>query len=92
MTREFDTLYLLIIAFAFLRKNSSSQRIQERDMGKYTHGQTAYLNANKNRTEVVTEHAHTYRNTCNTLKWFVVQREIVGSVRWVVDLKIKGDD
>ncbi len=34
------------------------------------------------KTEVVTEHAHTDRNTCNTLTRFVVQREIVGSGRF----------
>ena len=32
-----------------------------------TDGQTAYVKTNKNRTEVVTEHAHTDRSTCNTL-------------------------
>ena len=37
---------------------------------------------NKNETEVVTEHAHTYRNTCDTLTRFVVQKEIVGSGRF----------
>ncbi len=33
------------------------QRIQERDMRNCTHGQTAHVNTNKNRTEVVTEHS-----------------------------------
>ncbi len=40
------------------------------------------MNTNTNRTEVVIEHAHTYRNTCDTLTRFVVQREIVGSARF----------
>jgi hypothetical protein len=39
------------------------QRIEGRHMGKYTHGQTAYVKTNKNRTEVVTEHAHADRIT-----------------------------
>ncbi len=30
------------------------QRIQGRHMGMYTHGHGAYVNANENRTEVVT--------------------------------------
>ena len=47
-------------------------------MGKYTHGQTAYVNTNIHGRKVVTEHAHTYRNTCDTLTRFVVQREFVG--------------
>jgi hypothetical protein len=71
------------------------QRIHERDMGNYTHGQTALVNTNKNETEDVTEHAHTYRNTCNTLTLtrFLVQprREIVGCGRfrdcWLVPKK-----
>jgi hypothetical protein len=50
---------------------------------------TAYVN--KNRTEVVTEHAHTYSNTCSTLTRSVVKREIVGSGRfkgcWLVQKK-----
>jgi hypothetical protein len=48
-------------------------------MGMYILGQRAQLNTNTNRTEVVTEHAHTYRNTCDTPIRFVVPREIVGS-------------
>ena len=55
-----------------------------RHMGTYTHGQTAYVNTNKNRTEVVIEHAHSDRNTCNTPTRFVVQREIVGSGMMIV--------
>ncbi len=58
------------------------QRIQGRHMGKYTYGQPACVNTNKNRSEVVTEHAHTDRNTCNALTRFVVKREIVGSGRF----------
>ena len=34
------------------------------------------------RTEVVTEHAHTHRNACDTPTRFVVQREIVGRGRF----------
>ncbi len=45
---------------------------------KYRHTQTVYVNTYKTRSEVVTEHAHTDRNTCNTLARFLVQREIVG--------------
>jgi hypothetical protein len=58
------------------------QRIQGGHMGGYTHGQTAYVNTNKNRAEIVIEHVHTDRNTCNTLTQFVVQRKIVGSGRF----------
>jgi hypothetical protein len=47
-----------------------------------TDGQKAYMNKNKNGTELVTEHAHTDRNTCNTRTRFVVKREIVGSGRF----------
>ncbi len=39
------------------------------------------MNTNANRTEVVTEHAHTYRNTCDKLTRFVIQKGIVGSGR-----------
>jgi hypothetical protein len=48
----------------------------------------AQASTNTNRTEVVTEHAHTHTNTCDIMTRFVVQREIVGSVRprccWLV--------
>jgi hypothetical protein len=60
------------------------QRIQGRHMGKYKYGQTAYVNTNQNRTEmmkVVEEHAHADRNHMQTLNRFVVQRKIVGSGR-----------
>jgi hypothetical protein len=57
------------------------QRIQERHMGMYIDVQTAHVNTNKNRTDVVTQHAHTHRSTCNTLTRCVVQREIGGSGR-----------
>ena len=43
------------------------QRIEGKHMGMHTDGQTAYVNRNKNRTVVVTEHTNTYINTCNTL-------------------------
>jgi hypothetical protein len=60
-------------------------------MGKYTHEQTAYVNTYKNRTAVVTDHAHPDRNTCNTRTPFVVQGGIVGSERfrgcWLVPKK-----
>jgi hypothetical protein len=40
-------------------------------IGMYEDGQKA--NVNKNKTEVVTEHAHTGKNTCNPLTLFAVQ-------------------
>ncbi len=55
---------------------------QDRHMAMCTDGQMAYMNQNKNRTEVVTEHAHTERNTCNAQTRFVLQREIAGSRRF----------
>ncbi len=38
------------------------------------------MDTNTNRTEVVTERVHTYRNTCHTLTRVVVQRKIVPEV------------
>ncbi len=40
------------------------------------------MNRNTDRTEVVTEHAHTHRNASDTLTRFMVQREIVGRGRF----------
>ena len=55
------------------------QSIQGRHMRKYTHGKTAHENTDNNKTEVVTEHAHTDRNTCNTLtSWVKEGLEAVG--------------
>ncbi len=49
------------------------------------------MKTNTDRTEVVTEHAHTHRNASDTLTRFVVQREIVCSGRfgfcWLVHQK-----
>ena len=66
----------------YKRETWESIRYRDRDRDRVTHERRAQVNTSTNRKEVVTEHAHTYRNTCDTLTRFVVQKEIVGSGRF----------
>jgi hypothetical protein len=58
------------------------QRIQGIHMGMYTMDKRHTWTQTKTEQELLQEHAHSGRNTFNTLTRSVVQREIVGSARF----------